>query len=852
MVADPLDDWERLADLHARARAATPEERERLLAEVREQSPSLHAELAAMLEPASGDELRIEARLSREESPTLTAGDRVGAWRIERFLARGGMGEVYLAHRADEEVTQAAAIKLLRAGLASAELLDRFRLERNLLARLNHPAVVPLLDAGTSAGGRPFLAMRYVEGLPITRYCEATAATPRRRAELFVALCRAVQFAHQNLVVHRDLKPSNVLVTADGQVHLLDFGIAKLLGSDVEHEPTRALELAPMTPERAAPEQLKGEPVTTATDVWALGLLFHELLTGALPKREKGAPPTVTSTPGNRLERDLAAILGRATALEPERRYASAAELGDDVERWLAGEPVRARPDALGYRLRRFIGRHRVAVASATAAGLALVILSLVSVARSREAALQRGRAAEEAERSTAVVDLVVDLFGGLDPIAGAGMDTVRIADLIALGEEKADALVDQPEVQARLRHVLGRIQLERGTWPSARELLRTALDAELARLPADDPSAAPLQLDYARALHSTGDRAGARREVEAALTRVRASPTPDPELLARALGEAGALTGGTEGEKQVEEALTILAHTPGADPLDSAALATSLAWFRRMQGDLDGARARFREALAIVRTRRGESHPHTLSLRSNLASLLEDPEARADEQRQILAIRRAKLGERHYTVGNSWSVLGATLAELGRDDEALQAFAAAQSIWEETDGRGNAQATMALRQRARTLDHLRRTREADVAWRELASDLELGRLDPRTNAAYRIELALRELGAGRLASADATAERALQDLAGTPEPAPRTLARAQAAKGRTLTALGRGDAARPLLDAALAAWSTRGPEDPAELDGARTARELLENPSVSRGLATPAGSRAGAASTGS
>ncbi len=772
--------------------------------------------------------LEIESRLGPSDSaPSLPAGARVGPWRLLRFLARGGMGEVYLAERADGAFEQQVAVKLLRPGIGSADLVERFRLEQNLLARLEHPAVAPLLDAGTADDGRPYLALRYVDGRAITAFCAETGASPRRRAELFVELCRAVQFAHTNLVVHRDLKPSNILVSDDGRVHLLDFGVAKLLSlRDDGTQPTRSLELAPMTPQRAAPEQHRGEPVTTATDVWALGILLHELLTGRLPEAAgAGAVRALRPDPG--LNPDLSSVIGRALASAPERRYGSAGELADDVERWLRGEPVRARPDSFGYRAQRFLARHRLAAGASAAAFVALALLTLISIARSREAAQERETAALSAARSEAVVDLVVDLFGGLDPIAGANVDTVRVSDLMALGVAKAAKLGDQREVQARLRHVLGRVQLERGAWAPALLLLKQARDAELARVPPGDLGLVPLLLDYARALHSTGDRAGGRAEAAAALVRVESAAAPPAKLLASALATAGELEGGEHGEVLVQRALALARAMPGDNRLEIAADLTSLAWFRRMGGKAAEARELFAQALAIVRAERGETHPHTLGLRSNLASMLADPAERVREHGEILALRRAKLGDHHYMVANSWSALGSAYSDLGKLADAEEAFAHAHAIWVETDGPGTPMALAALRNLARTRERAGKTAAAETSWRSLAGDLQAAHASPRTLAGYRIDLALHDLGMHRPAAAEAEAATALTLLAAAEEPAPMVLARAQAARGRALVALGRKAEGRPLLEAALASLEKSPPDNPDELAATRRALEL-------------------------
>ncbi len=865
-------EWDRLAELHERASAAGPEERGALLAALRRSDPALAAELGAMLEAtptAAG--LELESRLRRPEAiASLAAGERVGPWRLLRFLARGGMGEVYLAERADGAFDQQVAVKMLRPGVGSADLLERFRLERNLLARLEHPAIAPLLDAGATDDGRPYLALRYVEGRPITRYCEEMNLAPRRRAELFVELCRAVQFAHANLVVHRDLKPSNVLVDTAGRVQLLDFGIAKLLSpDDPTSEPTRELELAPMTPQRAAPEQRRGEPATTATDVWALGILLHELLTGTLPRAAlasaasadaadsddsgDGASPAGEQVHRSQLGRDLSAVVAHALEPLPRRRYGSAGELADDVQRWLRGEPVMARPDSLGYRALRFVGRHRIAVAASAAAVVALALSTAVSVARSHEAARQREAAASAAGRSQAVVDLMVELFGGLDPTAGADLDTVRISALVALGAERANRLADQPDVQARLRHVLGRIQLERSAWQSALPLLQQARDAELARLPGDDVTLVPLLLDYARALHLTGDRGGASAEAERALARVELAPEPAPLLLASALGTAGELGTGEAAEARIARSLAILRATSGASPLDIAANLTALAWFQRGRGERQAAWELFSEAHAILRAERGDENLLTLSLRSNLASMLDDPAERVREHGAILAVRRSRLGDHHYMVANSWSALAAAQIESGDFAAAASGYEHAHSIWVETNGPGNPMALAALRHRARALDRAAAGPDssaasaAGAAWAQLASELEGARGNPRTLAGHRVELALHYLKSDRPELARGEAEAAIALLHPLAEPAPATQARARAALGRALLALGRPEEAHPELEAALAGMNQNAPDDPQELAATRRALGLpIESPeprpkAASGSLAHPA-----------
>jgi serine/threonine-protein kinase len=728
--------WDELAELYERARTLEGAERLGLLETACADRPALRVELEAMLAAAaSGETLELEALAGIRPPEATPPGTRLGPWRLLRLIAHGGMGEVHLAERVGGGFAQQVAIKLLRTPWPTSELLDRFRLERDLLARLTHPSVVPLLDGGTAPDGRPYLVLQYVDGAPITDYCTAAGLDLAARLRLFVALCRAVQYAHSNLVVHRDLKPSNILVTADGEIRLLDFGIAKLLATAPDGPELTEAAPAPMTPGRAAPEQRRGGVVSTATDVWALGVLLHELVTGEPPADLEADPVRLAPTLA---DRDLAAIAGAALRADPDRRYPSAGQLGDDVERWLAGQPVSARPDSFGYRAARFVARHRVAVAAGAVAAAALVLLAGAATVQSLRAREESRRATAEAEKASAVIDLLIGILGGLDPMDGAAGDTVRIDDLLARGEERARALVEQPEVRAAVRHALGKILLERGDYIRARATLGETLAAEAARLGAAAPELVELRLDQARALHMTGDLAGALTEVRAAGESLAAG-RPRPALQARVFQELGVLTPGAAGEAQLRQAIELQRQLPGADPLSLGSALVALAMRLRGRDDAQ-ARALFAEALALERPVLGDDHPTTLSLRSNLALLLVDPDEREREHRAILAARVRRLGERHPYVGNSWNYLGVALAELGRYDEAEQAFSRAREIWVARAGPATGQALFALRHLARVAARRGRGEEAARLYADLLELLPAARIDRRTADDYRAE----------------------------------------------------------------------------------------------------------------
>jgi eukaryotic-like serine/threonine-protein kinase len=390
--------------------------------------------------------LAAPARLGGSETPTeqMPADTRVGAWRITRHIGRGGMGVVYEAVRAEGDFTQTAAIKLLRHE-AIAEL-DRFHAERQILARLEHPGIARLYDGGIAPDGRPYMVMELITGEPITDYCLRTHATLQQRMRLFAQVCEAVAYAHRNLVVHRDLKPANILVTAEGKVKLLDFGVAKLIA--VDDRLTRTLG-APLTPAAAAPEQLLGGPITTATDVYTLGLLLFELLTGTRPwspagepiahamrvvlERPAPAPSAVATTrpgaplPARALRGDFDAIVAKALRKEPAHRYETVDALKLDVERAIGGEAVAARAGARMYQFGRFLRRYLWGAIAVAAVVLSLAIGLGEAAWQAKRAQLERDVARRDAAREEAVRYQLTRLFrSAIADRSGSGTPTAK------------------------------------------------------------------------------------------------------------------------------------------------------------------------------------------------------------------------------------------------------------------------------------------------------------------------------------------------------------------------------------------------------------------------------------------
>ncbi|MDH3734706.1 MAG: serine/threonine-protein kinase, partial [Gemmatimonadota bacterium] len=493
-------DRARLDELFWRAADLAGDEREAFLSEACGEDPELRERIEALLAEADltqdrdGGYLRSLARdlgladlrslpePGEADEPPSRVGTRFGPYRTTKLLGRGGMGSVYQAERVEGDFEQRVAIKVVRRGMETGELSRRLRRERRILARLEHPNIARLFDGGIGEEGQPYLVLEYVEGERITDYCTHHALGLDERLRLFLDVARAVQFAHAKLVVHRDLKPSNVLVTPEGEVKLLDFGISKLLEDDGTEDELTRTGFAVLTPAYAAPEQIRGEEVTTATDVFALGVLLYELLSGRHPFRpnagtdDRVADRVLEHDPGSpgpegpvSTPRDLGLVCLNALRKEPERRYGSAADFARDIERCVAGEPVTARPPTLRYRASRFVGRHRVGVAASAAAVMALVV-GLGS------AVWQAHAAADEAARASRINEFVLDLFRASDPAEALGED-LTARDLLERGARRLErSLEDEPGVRAEMLGVLGPIYRELGLYDEAAPIAETAL----------------------------------------------------------------------------------------------------------------------------------------------------------------------------------------------------------------------------------------------------------------------------------------------------------------------------------------------------------------------------------------
>jgi serine/threonine-protein kinase len=570
-------------------------------------------ERAAFLERECSDQdmrREIESLLDADEQahgfwepPLQTVhapDDRIGPYRLLRKVSDGETSSVYLAARDDGQYHQQIAIKLIRPGAASRHVLQRFRQERQILASLVHPNIARLLDGGTTSAGQPYLIMEYVDGEPLDVHCQQRKLSLTRRLELFIVVCQAVHFAHRSLVVHRDLKPSNILVGADGTPKLLDFGIAKLL--DPEALGICAARTATvarvMTPYYASPEQVSGKSISTASDIYSLGVLLYQLLTGHRPYDFRSLslheiervvceavplPPSraLCRSPRARLPRDVDNIVLMAMRKEPERRYASAQELADDLRRCLAREPVRARPDTLGYRMSSFVRRHTGAVAAAAGIFLVLTAGVLVTTWQWRRAVVAQAHIETQRRIAQQSLEFVVDLFKV--PEAPVAVRELTARELLERGAARLRGGEEPRDVHAALQHTLGVVYRNLGDFRQAARLLEEAV-AERSSAPGSEP-------ELADSLYQLG-----------AISAVVGSPDRARALLARALAIREQLLG--PDDLSVADVLEELADNVGYKvPLQEA------------QDDM-------RRALDIRRHDTGDDDPQLSSRMVKLAKL--------------------------------------------------------------------------------------------------------------------------------------------------------------------------------------------------------------------------------------
>ena len=733
----PQDDayWDQVERLFAEASALSIDARIPFLQAACSGNDALFKEVASLLEASDQDNVLDKRKIDLTmltrvpEEPPERSEEYVGPYRLIRILGYGGMGAVYLAERSGEGFEQRVAIKLIRKENASETLKQRFFRERQILARLEHKHIARFLDGGMADPttldplGQPFLAMEYVDGAPITDYCDNNRLSIQERLQLFSVVCETVHYAHRHLVIHRDLKPSNILVTTDGDVKLLDFGVAKLLTKD-EHAPLTQLtksEMRILTPGYAAPEQFLGHTPTTATDVYSLGVVLYELLTGNRPHQlssltaaemERVVCEKTPATPSSffrqsettstsyketahlsvicdhrttttqrlhrQLQGDLDTIVMKALAIEPDRRYGSAEAFMHDIERYLEGQPVLAQKATFFYRFQKFASRNKRAVLIAGLFALSLIAGLAGTTWQAQRATDQRDLAQSEALKAEQVSAFLTSLFEKSDPFTTYG-DTLTAFDILTDGANRLqNELADQPEVRASLLLVMAQSYRNLGDYESARNVSAQALELREKTLPRPHGDLAESLADLAETYSYLEDQVKAESLFVEALAMQRVlyeEEHPDLattlDLYADVLFEQGEYL---EAETLYVEALDIRRNLFGQNHQDVATSINSVATIYYYLGRYEEAEPLFKEALAIRREVLDPRHPDIASSLNNLAiivSSLGNHEEAEPLYREALEHRREVFGDDHPRISTNINNLATVLANLGKFDEA-------------------------------------------------------------------------------------------------------------------------------------------------------------------------------------
>ncbi|MEW5741802.1 MAG: serine/threonine-protein kinase [Myxococcota bacterium] len=831
--------WARVNEVFHRALELEGDARTKYLDETCGGDTALLSEVRSLLDAdAKADSfLATPAGAVKDTAPT-----EVGPWRILRELGRGGMGTVYLAERADGAFTMQAALKVLRRGLDTDDLLARFKDERQILASLEHPHIARLLDGGATPDGRPWLAMEYVEGTTLLEYASQHGLDRAARLTLFKKLTQAVQYAHRNLIVHRDLKPGNVLVTKSGEVKLLDFGIAKVLDPHATEQRTKTGEQV-LTPAYASPEQLRAERVTTAADVWALGVILYELLTGKRPF--EGSGQTLARAileqemPAPNLGVDLDAILFTALRKEPAQRYPSVEALADDLDRLATGLPLRARPATFGYRLGKFVRRNRLAVGAGVLVGLSLTGGVIATLVQAREARLARERAEASRARAEELVDFMLgDLRKKLEP--SSRLDVLEdVSKAVQAYFAALPATETSPQRRARTLQQLASVKLAQSKTDEAAALVKESRDALEAapKSPADDLLRAAAASLMGQVFEARGDLDAALEEFsrgQALLEGVAKGAAGDPHVVA--------LTGDAWNDRgrilyflgRYDEALS--SHESAAKFLDGSTLTgrdptyargkTKMYVGRALEalGRLKEAESAFRQNLEIARALHAQL-PQDIELDDNMAIALNDLgrvlrlQGRPAEA-EPLAVEAVQFSERALArdpenavridgLSASHSFLGRAREELGKLDEALIEFRADVALSDKllTKEPDNALVQAALAdgltnvgRAERKLGHVAEARKAH----ERALGLREGLA--AKDESFQVDVAVSRLELGRVqrlaqenpATAFEAALATFKDVGGG-EDAP---AKQRGRLAQVLIELGRLDEARPIVEA--------------------------------------------------
>ena len=716
--------WTDIKTIFFKAVELSGEEREDFLNSAC-QDPEIKKEIISLLLSHDKSENFLEDPTITPEqisdNNTFFIGKTFGRYKIENLIARGGMGLVYLGLR-DDEVKQKAAVKIINPGVASETVIKRFQNERQTLANLNHPNISRLLDGGITDDGIQYLVMEYIDGIPIDEYCDQNKLNIGERLNLFLKVASIVQYAHQNLVVHRDLKPNNILITQDGEPKLLDFGIAKILTSEgKENETLTHKGMWNLTPEFASPEQIKGETITTSSDVYSLGIILYRLLTGHNPYRIKSLihsdiskiitqteptkpseiiyktvenisgeerteinPESISKTREGNVDKlhkkligDLDNIVSMAIRKEADRRYTSVDHFAEDIRSYLDDKPVKAHKDSFSYRSKKFIRRNKIAVISAA------IIFIIINTGlggilwQAHLAAIERDNATLEADKANRIKSFLLDMISAPDPMKEGS--EVKVIDVLQKASGKLTSkLVDHPQIEAEIRTMLGNTYQNLGIYDSAEVEIAKALELNKKLFGEKSVETAMSLKDLGLVYHYEGDYEKTEKYYKNSLEMLRSIETEPSFETALVLDIYGTLMtdiGDYEkAEGLTEEALKISEAIKGPDDSEVAQIKNNLATSYNYLGKLDKADSLYREALRVFRKNYGNYHIQVSRVINNLAfiNIFKKEHRKAlPLLEESLNIKRKVLGEGHPDLILAYSNLGSTYYNVGEYDDA-------------------------------------------------------------------------------------------------------------------------------------------------------------------------------------
>jgi tetratricopeptide (TPR) repeat protein/predicted Ser/Thr protein kinase len=779
-MSKKMDDarWEQIQELFHQTADLPAAERAAFLAHACAGDPSLAAEVQAMVEEEGRGSSLLDKGIAQvagdmfgDADTTAPLGRKIGPYRILRMLGEGGMGVVFLARR--EDLGSLAAIKVLRDAWMSPARRQRFTSEQRTLALLTHPSIARLYDADTLPDGTPWFAMEYVEGLPLTEYCAQNGSSIEQRLKLVSAVCEAVQYAHSHAVIHRDLKPSNILVQPNGAVKLLDFGIAKQLDSQQMAEEQTRTALRLMTPAYAAPEQIRGEPIGIYTDVYALGVILYSLLAEKHPFELGGKTPSqidaivIEQSPerpslaakrsftgaGKASWADLDVLCLTAMQKSPERRYRSAEAFLRDIGHYLAGEPLEAQRDTIGYRVGKFIRRNRRAVAASALTAAAIAGLIIFYTGRLTAA---RNRAVAEAVRTERLLRFTLNLFNGGDKEAGPASD-LRVTTLIDRGITEARSLDAEPALQAELYVTLGEVYQKLGDLDKADLLLASALDRRTALFGANSAVVGDTQVRLGLLRADQAKLEEAERLVRSGLESSKRNFPPGHPSIATATHALGKVM---EDRGSYAEAIRILGEAvrlrsaPGVDQADLADSLLELANAHFYAGHYADAGALNQRLLTMHRQIYGERHPLVAEDLINLGAIQHElghyQEAEAFH-RQALEIMQAFYGKEHYKTASTLTLIARALVKQKRYDDAEGLLQQALAIQEKVFGKVHPRVASAVNELGSMALARDRFDEAEAAFRRMAEIYK----SAYSGKHYLIGIALANLGSVYLARKD-------------------------------------------------------------------------------------------------